>query len=180
MWNETEKARSIAREILKMGIVHTIIGWERMDQYNTTFSFFSRPEELERLVVDQYCAINLAKYLVKFRDQEGRVAVFVKGCDSRTVMRLLQAKQIERRKAYLIGIPCPGMLEIPDTGCRNSPEYQYLKRCNNCHNRNPVIYNTLLGDPVSQSIIYHGRCYGCRNVCEICNCSLSVHKRVWN
>jgi len=181
MWNETEKARAIAKELMEKGVVHTVIGWERTHQYKTTPAIFSKPEYLDRLVVDEYCYSNLAKYLVKYREIEGRVAIFVKGCDSRAVMRLLQAKQIERRKVYLIGIPCPGMKEMPDsTKAQDVQENKYLKRCHDCHNHSPVIYNIMLGDPVSQDIIYQGRCYGCRNVCETCNCSMSVHKRLWN
>ena len=44
-----------------------------------------------------------------YRYQDGKVAVFLKGCDSRAFNILLEDNQLEREKYVLIGIPCPGM-----------------------------------------------------------------------
>jgi len=70
---------------------------------------FSTPENLESAVFNGFCLQNLATYL--HRHREKRMGILVKGCDRRAIRVLIQERQIERDNLYLIGIPCPGMLD---------------------------------------------------------------------
>ncbi len=68
----------------------------------------TKPEAFDSLVFDGFCVQNLANYLHRHRGK--RMGILVKGCDRRAVRVLVQEKQIAREDLYLIGIPCPGML----------------------------------------------------------------------
>lgn len=193
-----EKMRAVAKELLEKGEVATVIGWEKGTfWYNSTPLFISKPEQVDRLIFDDFCANNLAKYLLDNRYQEGKTAVFVKGCDARAVNRLLQDQQIKREKVYLIGLPCPGMKEAPQAGEKDAKDLPLLKKCRECAKPNPVLYDILIGEPVPEKEIpdrfasvlelegksadekyaywqaMHSqciRCFACRNVCPACNC----------
>lgn len=195
----TEKMQAMAKDLLEKGEVSTVIGWEKGTfWYNSTPAFISKPEDAKRLVFDEFCANNLAKYLLDFKLAEGKVAVFVKGCDSRAVNRLLQDQQVKREKVYLIGIPCPGMKEAPKgTGAKDASGLPALAKCTECSAPNPIVYDVLIGEAVpakeaanrfagveelegknaDEKYNYWGelfskciRCYACRNVCPACNC----------
>lgn len=195
----TEQMRAIAKDLLEKGEVGTVIGWEKGTfWYNSTPLFISKPEQVDKLVFDEFCANNLAKYLLDFKLAETKTAVFVKGCDARAVNRLLQDNQVSRDKVYLIGIPCPGMKEAPKTAQpQDIAGLPLLTKCKMCATPNPVLFDVMVGDPVpdkkvadrfaavealegksvDEKYAYWGkmfekciRCYACRNVCPACNC----------
>ncbi len=70
---------------------------------------FTTPEAVETAIFNGFCVQNLANYLHRHRDK--RMGILVKGCDRRAVRVLVQEKQILREDLFLIGIPCPGMLD---------------------------------------------------------------------
>lgn len=82
--------------------------------------FVRSPEEVDRLVWNRSCAVNLASYLPQlFKRPSGlkgewtppKVGVVVKGCDSRSVVGLIKEKQIPRDRLFVIGIGCEGMID---------------------------------------------------------------------
>ena len=144
----TKKMQEIAREILVKGEAEVVIGWEKGTfWYLSPPAFIDKPEDVERLVWDDFCHNNLSKYLVDLKNHEGKAAVFVKGCDSRAFNRLLQDKQIAREKVVLIGIPCPGLLDqdkAKELG-KNS-DLPKAQKCLDCQYPNPLVYDYYLGD----------------------------------
>ncbi|MFZ5651005.1 MAG: Coenzyme F420 hydrogenase/dehydrogenase, beta subunit C-terminal domain [Bacillota bacterium] len=176
MSREIEKGlREIARELLESGQVRLVIGYGRgTEAVRTTPVFIRKPIDAENLVYNPLCGGNLVKYLLEYRNKEGKVAVCVKGCDSRSVNRLIQDRQIDRDKVYVIGLPCRGVLdpsrveevihpgeEIKETVVSGGG-YQLLsgsgkyfigmdgsaEKCRTCENHNPVLYDVMAGDPV--------------------------------
>lgn len=149
----TEQMRKLAKELLEKGEVQYIIGWEKGTLwYHSTPVFIFKPEDAERLVFDEFCAPNLAPYLLDDRFPQGKIGIFVKGCDSRAVNRLLQDKQVERENLYLIGVPCPGMKDAQKAaalGQDKAGEAPLEEKCASCLHPNPVIYDTLLGEKVA-------------------------------
>ncbi len=202
MNNDTMQAqmRQIARELLTTGAVERVIGWEQGTLwYQATPVLIQKPEEADKLIWNDYCQPNLSKYLLDFRYTEGKTALFVKGCDARGFNRLLQDQQIDREKAYLIGIPCSGMKDHRMAASQeaDSPDIPLAKICQTCRYPNPVVYDQLLGEAVTprqteadftdvEAIeamsaderyafwqAQHSkclRCYACRNACPACNC----------
>ena len=134
-------------------------------------AFFTTSEACDKAIFDGFCVQNLANYLHRHRDN--RVGILVKGCDRRAIRVLVQEKQIKRENLFLIGIPCPGMLnrnqllgEFPDLqtsqvreegesliiatpdGPRKLGRNDYLlPTCRACRHRVPSDVDVLLDPP---------------------------------
>lgn len=148
----TAEMRAVARELLEQGEVKCVVGWEKGTLwYQSPPAFIFRPEEVERLVWDDFCLANLSQYLLDDRYSNDRVALFVKGCDARGINRLLQDQQLKRERVYLIGVACPG-LKDPAAAAGAPPgaagELPLAPKCRTCTHRTPVVYDRLLGEPV--------------------------------
>lgn len=144
----TAKMRATARELLEKGEVKYVIGWEKGTfWYQSTPVFVEKPEETDKLVWDEFCLNNLAVYLLDDRQGEGKIGLFVKGCDSRGVVRLIQDKQFPRERVYLIGIPCPGLKDVKEAAALGQgADVPLAEKCRYCDHKNPVIYDVLIGE----------------------------------
>lgn len=186
----TAKMRETAKDLLEKGEIKYVIGWEkgRFPQQSPP-AFITSADDVNRLVWDDYCLAGTAKYLLDDKFPEGKIGLFVRGCDSRAVNRLIQDNQVKRENLYIIGIPCAGKKD-PDTG-------EEAKKCRECTHPNPVVFDVLIGEKVperdkperfdsvnelekmtpDEKYAYWAkqfdkciRCYACRNVCSACNC----------
>ena len=181
--------RSRAKELLESGQIATFIGWEAGRFENqTTPLIMTDASDADKLVWSEYCANTLGKYT---RDvvARGKVGLVVRGCDSRSIVRMIEDKVIKREDVYLIGVGCPGMKDRK-TG-------EALKKCAECRHRNPVIFDEMAGDEAEHDLpegrfsevrtieamsqldrlryfesVYAKciRCYACRDVCPCCTC----------
>ena len=138
----------------------------------------------ERLIFSPLCASTSAAYLTRVeklpvpRGEEPnrrKVALLVKGCDSRAVVQLLVEKGIEREQVILVGLPCRGVVDLnllqqkypeglekgelswQEGGfqlIRNGetatiPREEILaEKCRLCRYPNPVLSDVTIGDPV--------------------------------
>ncbi len=66
-------------------------------------------KDLRALNLDDFLHYNLTFYL---KEIKGKVGLLVKGCDSRSLISLIKEEQIKREDLYIIGIPCPGQIDI--------------------------------------------------------------------
>ncbi|GFK96030.1 hypothetical protein NNJEOMEG_03904 [Fundidesulfovibrio magnetotacticus] len=104
-----ELKAQIARRLPDLDLV---IGWGRgYDALHRTPVFLKDAKELDQLVFDPLCVHNLATYLTRFGKGK-RVGVVVKGCDSRSVVQLLQEKLISREHVTIFGLPCEGVADL--------------------------------------------------------------------
>jgi len=73
-----------------------LIGWGAgFDELHTTPVFVRNPSEIARLIWNPFCAQNLSGYLVKAApvstgDKNKKIGICVKGCDSRSLIALIQ------------------------------------------------------------------------------------------
>ncbi|MBC9783211.1 4Fe-4S dicluster domain-containing protein [Heliobacterium chlorum] len=143
----TKEMRDLARELLASGEVKGLIGWTKGSRwYLTPPLFITRPEEAEQLYFDQFAVNNLTGLLLDYRYGDDKIALFVKGCDSRGIVRLLQDHQIKREKVLVIGVPCMGMSDKKAvTDPRQPVELPLLDKCLECRYPNPVIADRLIG-----------------------------------
>jgi len=106
--------REIARGLLKDKKVDVIIGY-----MEGTLPMLSQPiiidkeEEVDKLIWNNLCYVNLAKYLVprvpRFVDSEKgnlTVGVVSKGCVGRALIHLASENKIKLDEIKIIGIPC--------------------------------------------------------------------------
>lgn len=190
--NLTEEIVKKAKELLENETVDCVIGYGRAtDGVSARPLFVYEPEEADKLIFDQTCTHNLAKYLLNRKDKV--TGIVVKPCDSRAINLLLSEHQIERDKVFVIGVVCPG---IAETGWNKTSE-KLQAACELCQQHTPVIYDHLVGEPPSsepapepypdvagmeaQSAAERRafweeqfsrciRCYACRQVCPGCYC----------
>jgi len=129
-------------------------------------------EDLDQLVFNPLCVNNLSVQLMHLRGK--KVGIPVKGCDSRSVVQMLQEKVISRESVVVFGLPCTGVVDLKkiariagldtidalDIADRQAsltiggqttslPLADVLAdKCLTCRYPNPVIYDHLVGEPV--------------------------------
>ncbi len=181
-----------ASELLSEGKVDRVLGWEKgLFAHDVTPCVFHTPKEMEdRFVYNEFCGANLSKYLVR-ESESGKVAVFLKPCDTYSFNQLLAEHKIKRDNIYAIGVACNGM---------KNPDGSLAERCENCKSRKHVAYDELMGqtgevldshrfDQVGKLEamtaeerfdFWRGelsrciRCNACRNVCPACTCEKCI------
>lgn len=157
--NEIEKnLRDAAKELLEKKDADLIIGYEK-----GTEEFWMRPcfvdsmDDVDKLTFNAFCNINLSKYILEHKDK--KVAVVLKGCDSKSIIALLQEKQVNRENVKIIGVPCYGVFDESlidkdinyDSKAEDNMKF-LRKRCLVCENHNPVIYDILVGDKLEEKV----------------------------
>ncbi len=167
----TEKIREIARRLLKECQVEMVIGFRKgsMPLMNEP-CIVRKAEDVDNLVWDSNCGINLANYLSNRKEKIGIVA---KGCDSRNIVTHIMENKIQREQVVVIGVPCQGMIdkrkvaaltdgdilevsEADDTvtvttanGKQTFDKKDLLQQnCSLCTHRNPVIHDEMVADEV--------------------------------
>ncbi|CAA7603351.1 4Fe-4S ferredoxin-type, iron-sulphur binding domain protein [Acididesulfobacillus acetoxydans] len=140
--------RTIAQKLLAARTVGTIIGWEKGSRwYLTPPAFIHNEDQVDRLYFDRFAVNNLAKYLLDYRDSDEKVAVFVKGCDSRGIIRLIQDNQVKKENIIVIGLPCAGMYDRAKVEDPENPhDLPLLNKCLECRYPNPVYADRLVGE----------------------------------
>ena len=109
---ELMKKRAV--ELLSTGNVDRVIGWKRGEfAYDCTPAVFTDAKDLwENFVYDDFSAPNLSKYLVAECKKGGKMAVFLKPCDTYSFNQLQKEHRIKRELIYVIGIECNGKADV--------------------------------------------------------------------
>ncbi len=182
---DLDKLRKTAAEVVAREDVRYLLGWKKGTfGYRIAPGFVEDAESAAELIFSPLCTANLATYLTLTekpplpRGQEPddrKVAVMVKGCDSRAVTQLLIEKGIERESVVIIGCPCPGVVDhellaekYPETEetaelkwsdkgfllLQNGEETEIARdellaeKCRLCRYPNPVVSDIMVGEPV--------------------------------
>ena len=162
-----------ACELLENGTVNRVLAWKTGEfDYDVTPAVFTSADEIKSgLVWSDFSAANFSKYLVKEAALEGKVAVFLKPCDTYSFNQLLTEHRFDREKVYAVGVPCDGMIDInlikaqaegissvKSEGDEVTIETLYdgamtlkrddvlLERCKSCKSKKHVAFDELLGD----------------------------------
>lgn len=168
-----QSLRDVACELLRNRSVSGILGyrWGSLPFRVRPFLFRS-PEEVEELVFNPFCGVSLPRYFFHIPEDFGKVALVAKGCDSRALVVLLREGQLKRDDLLIIGVSCPGMVDLGKLGerfgelgegdvrfgegtifVRGEPHdlSSFLEgTCQRCRHRNPVIYDVLVGERVEE------------------------------
>ncbi|HJO93494.1 MAG TPA: Coenzyme F420 hydrogenase/dehydrogenase, beta subunit C-terminal domain [Victivallales bacterium] len=164
------KLRETARALLEKKEVDTVIGYEKDDMpLRMVPCFISKPEDVGRLVWNPLCENNLTKYLVKRAE---KTAVIAKSCDVKSIIVLINEKQIKRDKIIIIGMPCNGVIDRQkihnyldneeineaeigdniikikcDDFIKDLKISDFIhKSCLECQQRNPVLFDIFIGN----------------------------------
>jgi formate dehydrogenase subunit beta len=109
--SETEqKLRNEARSLLEQGRVNCIIGYEAGSlKFTTTPLITKDKDDVDRLVINPFIVNNLSVFL---KETSGKVGIVAKGCDSRSIVSLIQDQQAARENIVIIGVPCAGVVDL--------------------------------------------------------------------
>lgn len=89
--------------------VDVIIGYSKGTlPLRSTPVFIKDSKKIDSLIFDSTCSNNLAPYVKKF---EGKVGVFAKGCDGRSLASLVVDKQLDKDNFLVISLPCSGVID---------------------------------------------------------------------
>jgi ferredoxin len=103
-----ELKTAIKGELANLDVV---IGWKQgFDPLHATPHFMRTEEDVDQLIWSPLCVQNLATYLTGFKGK--KVGVVVKGCDSRSVVELLQEGLISREDITVFGLTCSGAVDL--------------------------------------------------------------------
>ena len=188
-----EGIRVRARELLSLGEVGCVVGYERSPKGRIRPAFVYDAGDVHRLVWDQTCHHNLMVYLrervapSRTNEAAPRTAVVARPCDVRALNVLIHEGQVIREQVFVIGVACPGMLDGEGVA----------EHCQRCKERTPVFYDALVGKPPKLDVLAETwadvagleamspaerlafwtrefdrciRCYACRQACPGCYC----------
>ena len=136
-----KELRQEACKLLEEGTVDYIIGFAPGSlKFTTTPLITEDIDEINNLVINPFINNNLAKYLLEI---SGRVGIIAKGCDSRSIVSLIQDKQIARQDVVILGIPCSGLIDLKKVEKLTGKERDEIddivvvadKVCHNCRRR---------------------------------------------
>lgn len=109
-----ERVKAKAAALLSSGVCDRVLGWKAGEFfYDVTPAVFTSAEEVERdFVFGPFCGANLSKYLIAESRKEGKIAAFLKPCDTYSFQQLQKEHRIWRDHVYAVGVPCNGMCDI--------------------------------------------------------------------
>ncbi len=182
---DLEQLRKTAAEVVARDDVKYLIGWKQGSYgYRIAPSFVEDAAGAAELTFSPLCTANLATYLTLVeklpvprgeKADERKVALMVKGCDSRAVTQLLVEHGIHRDQVVIIGCPCPGVVDPvllaekhPETEDRvelkwNGEGFLIIRdgkeekvardellaeKCRLCRYPNPVVSDIMIGEAV--------------------------------
>ena len=102
-----------AKYLLSSGAVNRVLAYKKGEFcYDVSPAVFYSVEELENAVYNGFCGANLSKYLIQESKKEGKVAVFLKPCDTYSFNQLVKEHRVNRDNVYVVGIECQGKFSI--------------------------------------------------------------------
>jgi len=168
-----DKIKEISERLLKSCEVDMVIGFRKGTMPMMSEPFYAKtPSDVENMVWDSTCGINLANYLA---DRKEKIGVIAKGCDSRNIVNHIIENKISRDQLKIIGVPCKGMIDRRKVAAEFDKEITEVTEeedkiivkgsgfqgtlaiadvlqdnCAICIHRNPVIHDELAADPVEE------------------------------
>jgi formate dehydrogenase (coenzyme F420) beta subunit len=122
------KLREIAKEVISRDDVRQVIGYRPGTYgFRARPAFVLEPGDVDELIFTPACVNNLATYITLEeklpvpRGQEPdsrKVAVMVKGCDSRALVQQMEEKAYDREHLLILGIPCRGVVDMDKVNAR--------------------------------------------------------------
>ena len=102
-----------ALELLRSGKADRVLGWKAGEFfYDLTPAVFESAEEAEKdFCYGPFSGANLSKYLIAESKKGGKIAVFLKPCDSFSFVQLQKEHRVKRENVYAVGIQCDGMCD---------------------------------------------------------------------
>jgi formate dehydrogenase (coenzyme F420) beta subunit len=184
--------RETVKRLFAEGKVKSVIGYREHPLTKAAVAtFITRAEDADKLIFDDRCVQNLARVLAK--DLPMPVGIVVKGCDGRAVNMRITEGDFTREQIVFIAVACPGV---------RADGKVLDERCTRCEVHLSPLADVVIGDvdtlpkaektraetiakikamgPAERFAFWSKafeactRCYACREVCPLCNCTTCV------
>jgi ferredoxin len=110
-----DKIRQKAKELLSSGAVKVVIGYGEGTGKRVRAIFVQKPEETDRLIMDERCLQNLAVYLPKHEVKAlGKPAIVASLSVMRAIRQLSYEEQIKEGDIAVIGVAADQVLDFSD------------------------------------------------------------------
>jgi formate dehydrogenase (coenzyme F420) beta subunit len=130
---QENEIKTICKKLMEEGEYKLILGFAPGGEGNCTSAHFIRSvQDVDKLIWDESCVPNLAKYLLEKKEP---VAIVAKPCDARAVSMYIAEGQKKREDVYIIGVECTGMKDV---------DGQLLPACTQCDVRTPPIFDVIV------------------------------------
>lgn len=172
-----EQARRVSRELLESGKVGGVLALLHIRDHVVPHLFTTK-EELEDLSVSgHYPVAGVAERLLR-RWENDKIAVIARGCDERHLIEMEKKKSVDLNRLKIVGLACtveeakqchcvrpyPHEVEIGrSVGKVDYLDHESLSKLMNMDISERREFWTEIFDRCI-------KCYGCRNVCPLCNC----------
>ena len=183
----TQRIRAEARRLIGAGESDLVIGYEQgWDESVATPCFVSVESDVDRLIYDERCTHNLAKYLVgeeghltnhfKPADELPRVALVAGPATLRTVLVLIQEHQFKREDLIVLAV-------VDGTPLGIEPDVEVGRMDVDTGRQDEIVaeIERIEGLPAperwewwEQQLSKCIRCYACRQVCPFCYCEQCI------
>ena len=173
-----EQLRKKARELLESGAVQTVIGYGEGSGRKARAVFIQKPDQADRLILDERCQQNLAVYLLKPEVKNlGKPAIVARLPVLRSILELASESQVADGRFVVLGISADGkLLDLADLkaiadyvsaqSLELTPgEREELKKIEKMSA--PERWK-FWQEEFSRCL----KCYACRASCPLCYCSL--------
>ena len=187
MVNE-KQLRDAVKKTVDRDDVKYVIGFKKGTygfQVTPAFAFDSK--DAVDFIFSPLCVNNLTVYpmleeklpLRRGEEEDTRkIGIVVKGCDSRSIVQIIQEKGIKREDIVIIGVPCTGVIDpkrinekfphqtenvdvkedgknfvITIDGKTNKilKDELLFEKCKNCEYPNPVLYDIIVGNEIKSN-----------------------------
>jgi ferredoxin len=182
---DEELVRDAVEKVISRDDVKYVVGYKKGTYgFQVKPAFAYKADDAKEFIFSPLCANNLSVYpmleeklpLPKGEKEDIRkIGLFLKGCDSKAIVQIIQEKGLRREDVVIIGIPCSGVIDpkkienrFPqqvktvdviakdDTFIINvngkthkiPKEELIFDKCKHCEYPNPIIYDILLGKEI--------------------------------
>jgi ferredoxin len=126
---DIQKLRDEAKRALGRKEVKYLIGYQKGSYgFRVSPLFIDKKEDVDRLTFSPLCSLSLVNYLTiegkpslaseEKQSKTKKIALFVRGCDSRALNQILAESGLSRDRLYVIGIPCSGVIDLKKVEAR--------------------------------------------------------------
>jgi len=161
-----QRVKERALSLLTSGEVDRVLGWKAGEFfYDLTPAVFTDAAEAEKdFVYGVFSGANLSKYLIAESRKGGKVAVFLKPCDSYSFVQLLKEHRILRENVYAVGVQCEGMCDIEKIKARGASGVTAVE-----DGGDTLTARTIYGDvTLNRADVLLGKCETCKSKKIVC------------
>ncbi len=182
-----EALKQKAKELLQSREVHAVLGYAEGTFGSRRPHFARKPEQVDRLVLDEACTQNLATYLTKHEVKHlGKVAVVALPATQRALLQLVAERQLRDDAICLLAMDGDSV-KVLDSGAAVE-EHLALKTDGMGAADRALIAKLQAMSRAErwafwqQELARCVKCYACRNSCPMCyceHCTMDCNRPQW-